>query len=58
MRMFQQIRTALRRRAALNARFDIKNPTEAVEESCVVSYSHPNPAVALAADPPAEPHEQ
>ena len=49
MRMFQQFRTALRRRAALKARFDIKNPTEAVEESCVVSYGHPNPAVALAA---------
>ena len=49
IKMFQQFRRTLRRRTVLNAHFNIKNPTEEVEESCVVSYSHSNPAVALAA---------
>lgn len=44
-----EFRTAWKRRAALRARFDVGRPTEEVEESCVVSYSHWNPLVAAAA---------
>lgn len=46
---YSRLRTAYRRRAALRQRFDISNPSEDVEESCVVSYGHWNPLVAYAA---------
>lgn len=46
---FYRLRTAYRRRVELRERFNISNPSEDVEESCVVSYSHWNPLVAYAA---------
>ena len=46
---FQRFRTVCQRRRALRANFDVRRPSEDVEESLVVSYSHWNPLVAAVA---------
>lgn len=47
--MRSTIATILRRRAGLQHRFDIAASFDALEESCVPSYCHGNPAAALVA---------
>lgn len=47
--MLRELGIVQRRRAALRARFDVARAFAALEESCVPSYLHPNPAAAYAA---------
>ncbi len=46
---FHRFTIVCQRRRALRVNFDVRRPSEDVEESCVVSYSHWNPLVTAAA---------
>ena len=46
MSLNRKLQVVRRRRAALKARFDVARTFEALEETCVPSYLHPNPLAA------------